>query len=78
MRVRTNITFGGRCVEALEFYKKTLGARITGLMRWKENFDKDMKRPPGYLEISMTMPNMWSCSNSYLAPRSLGWRHFLI
>ena len=48
MKVQAYITFDGRCEEALEFYKKSLGAEITGLMRWKESQDKDMKGPPGY------------------------------
>ena len=53
MKVQAYITFGGRCEEALEFYKKSLGAEITGLMRWKESQDKDMKGPPGYEEKVM-------------------------
>ena len=53
MKVQAYITFGGRCEEALEFYKKSLGAEITGLMRWKESQDKDMKWPPGYEENVM-------------------------
>ena len=32
---------------------KTLGAKVTGLMRWKESQDKDMKGPPGYEEKVM-------------------------
>ena len=53
MKVQAYITFGGRCEEALEFYKKTLGAQVTGLMRWKENPDKDMLGPSGYEEKVM-------------------------
>ena len=53
MKVQAYITFGGRCAEALEFYKKSLAAEITGLMRWKESQDKDMKGPPGYEEKVM-------------------------
>ena len=53
MKVQTYITFGGRCEEALEFYKKSLGAEVTGLMRWKESQDKDMMGPPGYEEKIM-------------------------
>ena len=47
------MTFGGRCEEALEFYKKTIGAEITGLMRWNESPIKDVKGPPGYDEKIM-------------------------
>ena len=50
MKVQAYITFDGRCEEALEFYKKSIGAEITSLMRWKESPDNDMKGPPGYEE----------------------------
>ena len=53
MKVQAYITFGGRCEEALEFYKKSLGAEVTGLLRWKESPDADMKGPPGYEEKIM-------------------------
>ena len=53
MKVQAYITFGGRCEEALEFYKKSIGAEVSGLMRWKENPDKDMKGPPGSEEKVM-------------------------
>ena len=50
MKVESLISFGGRCEEALEFYKKAVGAEVTALMRWKESPDADMKPPPGYAE----------------------------
>ena len=53
MKVQAYITFGGRCEEALEFYKKSIGAEITSLMRCKESPDNDMKGPPGYEEKIM-------------------------
>ena len=53
IKVQAYITFGGRCEEALEFYKKSIGAEVTGLMRWKESRDEDMKPPPGYEEKVM-------------------------
>lgn len=53
MKVQAYITFYGRCEEALAFYKKSVGAEVTGLMRWKESPDKDMKAPPGYEEKIM-------------------------
>ena len=53
MKVQAYIPFGGRCEEALEFYKKSIGAEVTGLLRWKESPDKDMKPPPGYEEKIM-------------------------
>jgi PhnB protein len=53
MKVQAYISFGGRCEEALEFYKKSIGAEVTSLMRWKESPDKDIKGPPGYEEKVM-------------------------
>ena len=53
MKVQAYISFGGRCEEALEFYKKSIGAEITGLLRWKDSPDKDMKAPPGREEKIM-------------------------
>ncbi len=37
MQVQPYLFFDGRCEEALEFYKKTLGAEVQMLMRFKEN-----------------------------------------
>ena len=48
MKVQAYVTFGGRCEEALEFYKKTIGAEVTGLMRWTDSPDATMKPPPGF------------------------------
>ena len=53
MKVQAYLTFGGRCEEALEFYKMSIGAEVTSLLRWKESPDKDMKGPPGYAEKVM-------------------------
>ena len=53
MKVQAYVTFGGRCEEALEFYKKSIGAEVTSLLRWKESPDKDMKGPPGFEEKIM-------------------------
>lgn len=36
MKVQTYLNFNGRCEEALNFYKKALGARVEGMMRFKE------------------------------------------
>lgn len=49
MLVQPYLFFDGRCEEALEFYRATLGAEVTMLMRVKENPDPmppDMY-PPG-------------------------------
>ena len=53
MKVQAYITFGGRCEEALAFYKKSVGAEVTSLMRWKESPDAAMKAPPGFEEKIM-------------------------
>jgi PhnB protein len=43
MRVEPYLDFGGRCEEAIEFYKKSLGAEVTMLMR----FQNAPPPPPG-------------------------------
>ena len=53
MKVQAYLTFGGRCEEALEFYKKSIGAEVTSLLRWKDSPDAAMKPPPGYEEKVM-------------------------
>ena len=53
MKVQAYRTFGGRCEEALEFYTKSIGAEVSGLMRWKESPEADMKGPPGWEEKVM-------------------------
>jgi PhnB protein len=37
MQVEPYLFFDGRCEEALEFYKRALGAEVTGLMRFKDS-----------------------------------------
>ena len=44
--VQPYLFFNGRCDEALEFYRRTLGAEVTALMRFKESPDPAMC-PPG-------------------------------
>jgi PhnB protein len=53
MKVQAYISYCGQCEEALEFYKKSLGGEVTGLMRWKESPDPTMKAPPGFEEKVM-------------------------
>jgi len=36
MEIQPYLFFEGRCDEAIEFYKKALGAKVTMLMRFKE------------------------------------------
>jgi len=42
MHVQPYLDFNGRCDEALEFYKKVVGAEVAMLMRWKDSPDKSM------------------------------------
>ncbi|HEY2254237.1 MAG TPA: VOC family protein, partial [Variovorax sp.] len=44
MQVQPYLFFEGRCEEALEFYAKAIGAKVTGLMRYKESPEPP---PPG-------------------------------
>ena len=37
MQVQPYLFFDGRCEEAVEFYRKTLGAEVTMLMRFKDS-----------------------------------------
>lgn len=37
MDVQPYLNFDGRCEEAIEFYKKAVGARVDMMMRYKEN-----------------------------------------
>jgi PhnB protein len=37
MQVQPYLFFDGRCDEAIEFYRKTLGAEVGMLMRWKDS-----------------------------------------
>jgi PhnB protein len=45
MHVQPYLDFNGRCDEALEFYKKAIGAKIGMLMRFKDAPDKSMISP---------------------------------
>jgi PhnB protein len=50
MRVEPYLNFDGRCEEAIEFYKKEIGAKVNMLMRHKDNPEpptKDCGMPPG-------------------------------
>jgi PhnB protein len=46
MVVQPYLFFEGRCEEAIEFYKKALGAEVTMLMRYKES-PEPAQAPPG-------------------------------
>ena len=45
MQIQPYLTFEGRCEEALEFYKKALGAEVTALVRFKDSPDPGMCAP---------------------------------
>jgi PhnB protein len=45
MQVQPYLFFDGRADEAIEFYKKSLGAKVDMLMRWKDSPDKSMCSP---------------------------------
>ncbi|HZD89452.1 MAG TPA: VOC family protein [Pseudolabrys sp.] len=42
MQVQPYLFFDGRCEEALDFYKKTLGAKVEMMMRFKDAPDQSM------------------------------------
>jgi PhnB protein len=51
MQVQPYLFFEGRCEEALEFYRDTLGAEVTALMRGKDSPDPGMVPPGGENKI---------------------------
>ena len=45
MQVQSYLNFNGRCEEALEFYRRALGAEVTTLIRFKDSPDPSMVSP---------------------------------
>jgi PhnB protein len=45
VRVEPYLFFNGRCEEAVEFYRKSVGAEVTQMMRYKESPDQSMCAP---------------------------------
>ena len=45
MQVQPYLFFDGRCEQALDFYKQTLGAKVEALMRYKDNPDPKYNPP---------------------------------
>jgi len=45
MQIQPYLFFEGRCDEALEFYRRALGAEVTAVMRFKESPDPGMVQP---------------------------------
>ena len=48
--VQSYLFFNGRCEEALEFYRKTIGAEVEMLMRYKDSPEpaEPGRIPPGW------------------------------
>src|SRR4051794_38623663 len=46
MQVQPYLFFEGRCEEAIEFYKKALGAKVEMMMRFKESPEKNPNCTP--------------------------------
>jgi PhnB protein len=46
MQIQPYLFFNGRCEEAIEFYRQTLGAEPTALMRYRES-PEPSTCPPG-------------------------------
>lgn len=49
MQVQSYLNFDGRCEEALEFYRRAVGAEVTALLRFKDSPEPcgDGAAPPG-------------------------------
>ena len=45
MQVQPYLNFNGRCEEALEFYRRALGAEVEAMMRFKDSPDPSMVSP---------------------------------
>ena len=58
MAVTPYLTFEGRCEEAIEFYKKALGAEVGMMMRFKEAPEQP---PPGMLPPGSDNKIMHAC-----------------
>jgi uncharacterized glyoxalase superfamily protein PhnB len=47
MKVQSYLSFEGRTEEALDFYKRTLGAKVEQMMRYKDVAEAREHAPPG-------------------------------
>ena len=45
MQVQPYLFFDGRCEEAIDFYRRALGAEVTMLMRFKDSPESCRKAP---------------------------------
>jgi len=60
MQVQPYLFFDGRAEEAIEFYKKAVGAEVGMLMRWKDSPEKSMCTPNNenkVMHASLTIGN---------------------
>jgi len=57
MQVQPYLFFEGRCEEALEFYKKAIGAEVTALLRYKDGPDPSSS-PAGVSNEKVMHANM--------------------
>jgi PhnB protein len=60
MQVQPYLFFDGRAEEAIEFYKKAVGAEVGMLMRWKDGPEKSMCTPNNenkVMHASLTIGN---------------------
>lgn len=55
MQVQSYLFFDGRCEEAAEFYRKTVGAEVKALLRFKENPEMGGACMPGNEDKVMHM-----------------------
>ena len=60
MQVRPYLFFDGRCEEAIEFYKKALGAKVATLMRYKDGPEPSIC-PPGSENFAPLAVRIRSC-----------------
>ena len=51
MQVQPYLFFDGRCEEALDFYKKAIGAKVETLMRFKDAPDQSMISPDSHDKV---------------------------
>jgi PhnB protein len=58
MQIQPYLFFGGRCEEAIEFYREALGAQLSMLMRFRESPDP---LPPGQLPPGFEDKVMHAC-----------------
>jgi PhnB protein len=47
MKLQTYLFFDGRCEEAIEFYKRTVGAEVINLVRFKDSPEPPIGMAPG-------------------------------